>query len=111
MIKHRAFFGDAEHDFALTGDQIVELERTTGAGIGTLCQRVFAGAFNHQDIVETIRLALIGGDTDPQEAASLTKAYLPSMPIAASMALAVDILSVLYFGPPETPKADDGEAA
>ena len=99
MISHRAFFGDAEHDFALTGDQIVELERVTGAGIGTLCQRVFAGAFNHQDIVGTIRLALIGGGTEPQEAAALVKAYVAMTPIAASMALAVDILSVVYFGP------------
>ncbi len=104
MTPHRAFFGDAEHEFALGGDQIVELERVTGAGIGAICARVFNGTFAYADITETIRLALIGGGLDPQEAAALTKAYVPMRPIAETMALAVDVLSAVYFGPASGPE-------
>ena len=106
MTPHRAFFGDAEHPFALTGPQIVELERKTGAGIGSLCTRVFNGSFAYGDITETIRLALIGGGLDPQEAAALTNAYVPMRPIAETMALVVEILSGLYFG---TATSSNGE--
>ena len=118
MKAHRTFFGDAEHDFNLGADQILELERVTGAGIGALCQRLFAGSFGYRDLTETLRLALIGGGLDPQEASSLVTAYVSMQPMMASMALAVDVLSVLYFGDgttdtgrePEQPGELDSEA-
>ena len=71
-LTHHAFFGDGERDFLLTPEIIVELERKTGAGIGGLCRRLFAGDFKHADITETIRLGLIGGGTSPKEADALT---------------------------------------
>ena len=45
MIKHSAFFGDAQREFALNPKLIAELERVTGAGIGGLSKRFFAGEF------------------------------------------------------------------
>ena len=42
-LIHVAFFGDGEKQFLLTPEMIVELERKTGAGIGGLCRRLFAG--------------------------------------------------------------------
>ena len=107
MIAHRAFFADREHNFALDASQILELERVTGTGIGALCQRLFAGSFNYTDLTETLRLALIGGGLDPQEAASLVTAYVPIRPISASMTLAVDVLSTLYFGNADTGPAQE----
>lgn len=101
MTPLKAFFGDSEHDFALRSDQIGELERVTGTGVGALCKRVFARDFRFADVTETIRLALIGGGLDPQEAAALVNAYVPMSPLEKAIGLAVDILAALFFGPAE----------
>lgn len=95
------FFGDAEHDFALTGPMIRELENVTGAGIGGLCLRlVRRHEFTLAEITETIRLALIGGGTSPKRAAELVAAYAaPACPLVESHLLAVAILTDLYAGP------------
>jgi hypothetical protein len=59
---------------------------------------LFNNEFSHADVTETIRLALIGGDTSPQEADALTKAYATSRPIMEVFPLAVSILETLFFG-------------
>jgi hypothetical protein len=97
-MTHRAFFGDGERDFKLTPELIVELERKTGAGIGGLCRRLFAGEFKHLDIVETIRLALIGGGTSPKDADALVSAYAINRPLDETYPLAISILESLWFG-------------
>jgi Phage tail tube protein, GTA-gp10 len=97
-LKHHAFFGDGEHDFLLTPAMIVELERKLGAGIGGLCRRLFAGDFKHADIIETIRLALIGSGTSPKDADALIAAYAVNRPLSEIYPLAVSILETLWFG-------------
>ena len=67
-LKYTAFFGDRERDFALTTQVILELERATGVGIGGLARRVFASDFKHADMIEVIRLGLIGAGENPQRA-------------------------------------------
>lgn len=101
---HRQFFGDADRDFRLTPELIIELERKTGAGIGSLCKRLFAGDFRHAEIMETIRLALIGGGESPQTAASLVATYAMPRPIMETYPLAVSILETAMFGAAQTPK-------
>lgn len=96
--SHRQFFGDAEYSFKLTPPMILELERKTGAGIGGLCRRLFNGEFKHNEIIETIRLALIGGGTAPATAASLVAAYVGNRPLSESYPIAVSVLEVLWFG-------------
>jgi hypothetical protein len=95
---HREFFGDAEHDFRLSPKLIGELERLTGAGIGTLCKRLFAGDFGHGEIIQTIRLGLIGGGEDPQSAANLVAVYGEDAPLGRVYPLAVSILEATWFG-------------
>jgi hypothetical protein len=95
---HHAFFGDAARPFKLTAEMIIELERKTGAGIGGLCKRMFNGEFGYVEITETIRLALIGAGTPPEEAEALIAAYARNRPIAETYPLAVAILEVLWFG-------------
>jgi hypothetical protein len=95
---HRQFFGDAEREFRLTPELIAELERKTGAGIGGLCRRLFAGNFHHADVLEAIRLALIGGGETPQVAASLIAVYAANRPLAETYPLAVSILETAWFG-------------
>lgn len=105
-MTHRAFFGDGERDFRITPELIVELERKTGAGIGGLCRRLFAGNFQHADITETIRLALVGGGASPKDADALVAAYAVNRPLGEIFPLAVSILETLWFG---VAKKGDGD--
>jgi hypothetical protein len=104
-MSYTAFFGDAQRTFKITPVLIIELERTTGVGIGGLCRRLFAREFSHADILETIRIALIGGGEKPETAASLVAAYAADRPLSETYPLAVSILEALWFG-----KAKDADA-
>ncbi len=104
---HIEFFGDRECSFALPADLIIELERKTGAGIGTLCKRVFGGNFALADLFETIRLGMIGGGTTPADAAALVNTYAKGRPLAEIFPLAVAVLELAYFG---SPIAEDAPA-
>lgn len=105
--QRRKFFGDAEHIFTLTPQLILELERTTGAGIGKLCERLFARHFDYRDVSEVIRLALIGGGAQPDKAAALVQTYVPAQPLIHSYTLAVDILERLWFGSSDKDTTDE----
>jgi Phage tail tube protein, GTA-gp10 len=107
-MTHRAFFGDAEYNFCIAPELIVELERKCGAGIGGLCRRLFAGDFKHADVTETIRLALVGGGMSPQNADALIAAYAVNRPLSEIYPLAVSILEALWFG---VAKKGEGDAA
>jgi hypothetical protein len=78
---------------------ILELERKTGAGIGALATRVFAKQFSQTDIVETIRLALVGGGMEAKRAAELVATYA-DRPLNENCALAAKILERRLFGTP-----------
>ncbi|RWD50561.1 MAG: gene transfer agent family protein [Mesorhizobium sp.] len=99
-MTHAAFFGEREHAFALTHDQIIELESKTGAGIGSLCLRVPEGHFRHAELVEIIRLSLIGGGTTPQEAAALADTYAAKRPLSESFPIAIAVLQAVWSGAP-----------
>jgi hypothetical protein len=104
---HRQFFGDAERAFRVTPELIVELERKTGAGIGALFQRLLNREFSHADIIQTIRLALIGGGASPQEADALVTAYAVNRPLAETYPLALSVLETLWFGKATKQESED----
>lgn len=104
-ITHRAFFGIGERDFTLTDPMVIELERLTETGIGALFSRVARNDFRLADLVETIRLGLIGGGTSPEEAARLVDAYARQRPLAEILPLALDVLDARWSG--AEVKADD----
>jgi hypothetical protein len=101
-MKHTAFFGDGDHAFALTDEMITELERITDLGIGALYQRAIAMQFKLADLIEIIRLSLIGADTTPQEAMRLVDTYVRNRPFAETFPLALDILDARWNGIQET---------
>ena len=100
------FFGDGERTFALSPALIEELERVCGAGIGAIAKRLFSGQFRHADILQVIRLGLIGGGEKPQVAASLIQVYAAAQPISEVLPLAVSILETLFFGAAKNNEAD-----
>jgi len=97
-MKHVAFFGDGEKSFALTDDMIEELQRKAGIGIGAVYSRVMTGQFQLADIMETIRLGLIGGGASPKDAQALVDAYARPTPIIEAFQLAADILEARWTG-------------
>jgi hypothetical protein len=100
MIQHTGFFGDADHTFSLTDDMIAELERLSGMGIGALYVRAVASQFALADLVQIIRLGLIGAGMAPQEAKRLVDTYAVNRPMAETFPLALDILDARWTGKP-----------
>lgn len=109
MITHTAFFGDSVRTFTLTDTIIEELQHKTGLGIGALFLRMSSSQFRVADIVEVIRLGLVGGGTNPQEAQRLVEAYAKNRPFDETFPLALDILDARWNGKPEpvAPADDD----
>lgn len=97
-IKHRAFFGDGEHDFALTDPMIAELERLTGTGIGALYLRAVGSQYHLSDLVEIIRLGLIGAGSTPQDALRLVETYATNRPLDEVFPLALSVLDARWSG-------------
>ncbi|WP_127111713.1 gene transfer agent family protein [Shimia sediminis] len=95
-LTHTAFFGDGEHTFALTDDMITELERIADLGFGAFYLRSINMQFKLSDLVEVIRLGLIGGGTTPERAAQLTDTYARNRPIDELYPLAFDILDARW---------------
>lgn len=97
-LTHTAFFGDREYTFALTDDMVSELERLADLGIGALYLRAVNMQFRLADLVEIIRLGLVGGGTAPERAAQLTNTYARNRPIDELYPLALDVLDARWGG-------------
>lgn len=108
--SHTAYFGDASYTFNLPNELVAQLERKSGAGIGAIYQRVISSQFYAIDILEIIRLGLIGGGTAPIVAEQLIDAYARPRPIVESYLLAFDILDARWNGKPDA-AADEPVAA
>lgn len=101
---HKAFFGDREQDFSLTPHLIPELERLTGKGIGAIVEGIRRASF--ADLVNTVRLGLIGGGAHPEEAQALVQTYVSAHPLGELHLLALSILTDLWSGPEAQPDND-----
>lgn len=112
MIQHTAFFGDGEKTFAFpTRELIEELERKTGHGIGALFRRFRTQDFAFYDIIQVLRLGLIGGGTAPAEADQLVALYAIGRPLGESFAVADGVIAALFFGNEEQAQDDMRQAA
>lgn len=103
----RMFVGDTDHDLALTPPMIVELERLTGRGIGGTFKHLVAGEFAFAEVVETIRLALVGGGMSPERADEIVETYVRPRPLAETFPVALSVMEAAWFGP----KASDEAAS
>lgn len=129
-------FGDGSYLFKLGLAEIAELQTQCKAGLGTIFARVLRGRYSMDgsdaatfgvpteadwtldDLLQTIRLALIGGGggtvngaevkVDPTRARELMDAYVHSRPLGEAWTLATAILTALIIGYP-TPAAEEGE--
>jgi len=104
-------WADGVYLFALKLKQIEELQRLCGAGLGEIAQRLLVEErWKVCDIVETIRLGLIGGGTTTLRARELVDTYIDGRPLADprdpnnSKVTAQAIIGAVYFG-----VAEEGE--
>jgi hypothetical protein len=106
MSTHSAFIGDRIYALRLSRNEIPQLEDKAGAGIGTIWRRLLSGEFAHADVVETIRLGLIGGGEKPESAATLIKRHVVTRPIAELLPIAIGVLEGLFIGAPASTQKD-----
>lgn len=101
------FVGDGEYDLCLKIGQLIELQEKTGVGPYILAQRLVDGSFRVQDVIETIRLALIGGGLDPRSAYTLTSRYLVEGSLFTYVQPASEVVFAALMGvPDELPEVD-----
>lgn len=109
-MTHVAYFGDGEHSFALTMPMVRELEQKAGVGIGALYQRLMSAQFFMGDLVEIVRLGLIGAGMSPAKAQHLVETYAVDRPVMEITPLALDIIEARWSGKAvaaEAPQASD----
>lgn len=104
----KQFFGDAEHEFHLPPDLVVELERKLGSGIGAIYRRFLNSEFGFSDLTEVLRLGLVGGGADPKDAAMLVTTYASRMTVMKLYMSALPVLDELMSGITSAPKKKGG---
>jgi hypothetical protein len=107
-------WADGKHTFRLGYGELRELQEKTDAGPNLVLNRLIAGAWMIDDIVEIIRLGLIGGGEPPLRALSLTDRYVKERPDwTLNSKLAFAIIAAALQGHEDEPvgKAEaEGEA-
>lgn len=100
-----------EDNFCLRIDELRALQQKTDCGPAWSLARLSSKQFFVDDIVETVRLGLIGGGMAPDAARKKVKAYVEDRPLTESVLLASTILmTALYGGTEESgDDADEGE--
>lgn len=94
-------WGDGDHAFNIAKiGQALELEEKCGAGVMEILTRLREGRWRVNDIRETVRLGLIGGGKNPQEALALTKRYVDDRPWEENVRVAFTILVAAVVGVP-----------
>ena len=86
--------------FELRIGEIGELERRCNAGIGEIMVRLAAHRFYGHDIIEPIRLGLVGGGLSQADAETLMRFNVLGRPLAENLQLAGNILEAAVSGVP-----------
>jgi hypothetical protein len=108
----RLIWEGGEHDFALTIKELRALQDRCDAGPGHILNRFYSGEWRIDDVIETVRLGLMGGGIERQEAARLIKLHVEEKPLNLSVLLARVILSEFLNGVKDDPSGEQpaGEA-
>lgn len=103
--KVTAAFGDGKHEFFLDVDLLEELQEKTNCGPEHLYFRMtqpgFDGGWRAKDVIETLRLGLIGGGMEPVKALVLLERYASGGQLMAAKAVAIVVLATALVGPAE----------
>ncbi len=100
-----------EHPFKLEIGQLRALQSATGVGPLFLLGRITGSQWFVDDIIDTIRLGLVGGGMEPSEAKKLTdRVFTENTPaLYRSALLATRVLRDAVMGEPDDPVGDDNQ--
>jgi hypothetical protein len=96
-------WGDGEHVFRLRIGELRELEAKRDAGAFQVCMRLNDGTWRVDDIIETLRLGLIGGGAAAPFALGLVAKYAGPTTYAENAIYARNVLAAALFGVPDDP--------
>lgn len=88
-----------EHEFALPIGQLRALQDRCDAGPAHVLGRLASGQWRVDDVVETIRLALMGAGMERDDAVRLVRLHVEDRPLAPSVTLASAVLMAALYGP------------
>ena len=94
-------WGDGEHRFRLRIGELRELEAKREAGAFEIYSRLANGSWRVDDIVEVLRLGLIGGGIAPVMALGLTAKYVQPGAFLDNVVTARVVLMNALFGDPQ----------
>lgn len=69
-------WGDGDYTFRLAIGQLRELQEHTNAGPLVIWQRLRDGTWKADDVLQVLRLGLVGGGADPVKALRLVRTYV-----------------------------------
>lgn len=108
--KITRFIHDDDYDLCLRIGELIELSEVRDSGPPVILSRLSEGAWFPQDIIETIRLGLIGGGLHPQQAKRLTERAVQSGYLIDYQAVALEALYAAMVGvPDDLPEVGDDE--
>ncbi len=96
-------WGDDTYKFRLGIAELRQLQEKCDAGPAFILGRLFDGTWRVDDLIQTIRLGLIGGGMTPQAALALTRTHVEQRPLYESILPAQAILNALLAGAPDEP--------
>jgi hypothetical protein len=91
-----AKWADGTYAFRLTVAGILELEEKCDAPFAVIFDRLSTGKFKVRDVIETIRIGLIGGGAPAAKAMTLVDRY--GIPIVENVPIARLIIGGVMFG-------------
>ena len=92
-------WGDGEHKFNVAKIRcILELEEKCGVGVSEIYSRITNGKWKFNDIRETLRLGLIGGGMNPDQALKLIQRYVDDRPWMENLLPAQAVLIAAMVG-------------
>lgn len=100
-----------EHEFALRIGELRALQERLDAGPAHVLERLSNGHWRVDDVVETIRLGLIGGGLPGPDAARLVRMHVEEHPLAPAVPVAAGILLMALVGEADDAPEPPGENA
>lgn len=94
-------FADGDYTFRLAWGELTKLQEACDAGPFLIWSDLLNGQWRVEQITNVIRLGLIGGGRQPEEALKLVRGYVEDRPPLQTLALAQGILGAALQGAPD----------
>jgi hypothetical protein len=106
--KVRAFFAGEEREFLLRWGELMELQESRDAGPGWIQVKLMTNQWRGEDVVEIIRLGLVGAGEESAKASRLVRLHVEGKPHDIGgpdglMLLALRIITAAIQGAPDEP--------